>query len=617
MATNPIKDKVIQLRPAPKFQLPEVKWEKIKAAFFKRCDLAAHAFRKVRARAKAPAPAALLDTQKSVVGWVYPVGEKSFDRFELVPGLNYLIESEEGTKIIQEEPSHGKEGVKIQVSDSRLEVKFPEGPQVFYHGDEAMLKDRKFKVKILSPKTFAKFLTVLLFLHSAAASLLMAEDKPVDKPINVVQPEMVRVQARSGFEVFFEIPGVSRLDESRLKASVDLGGKKISLGSVDASREDTHLIFLVDTSSLCSHRQMEDPINREIQEMVAKSASSNLVSLGEFYRQDTGSEVYTTLFSEMRADSLRDRAKYINCRSEARSVNGVHAIAALKNELIRGPRVKNKRNVVVLFSSGNLKESPETAQLVKKYNLQLIVVVYVRTQTEYVNDVLPPLLEANKGKLYLWSQNEPFRLSEKFPYRWIFKMNAAFPLEAAERVYPLQIQAGDSLVLNANLQYFKNDRSILLYRIKVAFFILLGLLALAALIYFTIRYYRTPVCQKHRVPVSRSWNECLYCAKGKHAMLLISDEDGYQKTHVIQTRETKIGSRLGNDVKIKSPLLKSHLKLKQVGQDIFELGSERDERFTVNGKTVTKPIFLRSGDLIEVAPYEIEFQYEKVAGGQS
>jgi hypothetical protein len=586
---------------------------------------------------------------KSVVGWLIPL-----DTEKDVPTLDkFSIDRHQ--KAIQ----IGSDHYKIEMFPGILMIHTPEGKKIeAFHGEKVTLGDKSFKLSLLAARAFFKWFAagILFFSHlistaqtstpnaetpepSAPASgenalpktvadLLPKEDPTKPKAPAVIvynsqtsdQNGIAQAPYRAYFDASLLIPGLSESQEKDISSTVLAEGKYHKIPITEAQQRKSFYFIQVDVSSHCLTRKKEELINTELKRFISKIPKHSYITLTTFYGVN-GRPVYDLIFKFKKSDELEDRVGLISCQPHSESINALEAMAFLKPYLKEMDSLHQTekqsdwwRRVFVTFTSGNIGITSEAESILKNFDLDFYPIVYSSVQSPVTRTLLTRLTQMNEGEIFWWNEAGPLNFSERFPFLWTFHIFASLPFELEEKSYPLEVTYKTPKAVykvTSEVSYLKDKRALFFYQMKILLLVGFGVLFLIYFLYRVYDFYRVKICTQTKLPMSHTWNDSIFKARGRYPVLLMTSFRGYERAFVLQNKITLIGENFKADLRLTTvhkPTVKGYV-IKKNGYETYEISSSDKTPFGINGVRRKNPLNLRHGDVFEFGEYRVQFLF--------
>lgn len=603
------------LKAKPMFGVKSTPKAKFRERFLARLEKAQKAYRKRMRQGRVPFEALTLPEEKKVVGWLVPKdAHLDVRQFELASGINYIMAGD-SPKVETKKPNTDNP-VKVIAENGQLFLNADGTLEPKFHGDEIIIGAHAFIIKVLSSKACLHWLAVAALSLCASVAALPSQAKADDVSS---AKETVHALTGSPFTLAFAIKGLEAINAEQVQAKLTVDKKEYPFKVLNVEKSATENIILVDNSSLCVHRRMEDTLNLELTNLIKSFSPDASISLVEFSRRsDTENvqEVYRKRHENVAAKELLKTTKLIRCESEARSVNALDAILQHKDLILpSGDDANFSRRRLFVITSGNVRPTEGVKELISAAHVELYPIAYSGIALEYVEKIFSEIGSPTSPFLFTWwLKAEPLNLTAQLTYDYKFELQDSLP-EKMNLASPYTVEvsykhADQPLQFFADVKFSLDEARLARKRLILAAVCVISLLMIAYLLYRIIKYYRTPVCSVSGKVMSRAWNASLHDIKPHQPVLYIEDDDGYLKAHVIKKQLVTIGSGFSADVRLPASLIPFDLRLSWTGSETFTLQAQSTEKLvSVNGIIKIGPVNIGHTDVIQLGHTKLHFLF--------
>lgn len=552
---------------SPKQVRPKAKLQKLRSFIQKRYSLACQAFSRHLEWAKSEEYEPDYSPCQQSLGLLEEVESDSPEILRLGPGeVTY-------------------DSYQLKLSPERLSLLAEDKITHHYHGEYFNIGHKKFRLSMLSATSIGKSFLQLVIVASCLFSSLSAKN--------------IDVESGQDIEFQFDLPGLTSVSDDNIKIRVFADNETFETNEVEVNKapETTHIV--VDVSGLCIQRGMERELNQQIAELVGLLHVDSTVSIAEYYKDASGTDIYQKNIDSQTAGQLRKRKSFVVCRESTRAMNALLAVEKIAK--------LEKVDSLLVISSGNIRESQSAKQMINKLKLKFSASIYAPRVTEYASKILKPLTEEADGAFFKMGTDDGSRLIEQYPFKWSVRIKSFLPLDAEPKLYPFEFSLGEKHLLSGTVNFKKNKTNILIHWAIWIAAALLVLAAVAYLIYQIYLYYRTPVCPKTEQRMSRSWSGSLHDDELNRPCLFVYHNDIYHSAHVLEESSLSIGRGFRDKLRLKTKRQLGRIIISEVAENCFEVYSADDKAFYLNEQKVQQARLLKLGDKIEYGPYSIHF----------
>jgi hypothetical protein len=576
-----------------------------------------------------PFEAPKLKTTKVIVGWLIPerpeVTELDLDKLAI----------EKGQKTIQ----MGSETYKIEIFPGSLVIHLPEAKRIeAHHGESVQIGEERFRLSLLAARAFIKWFAYSIFffiipsLSYAQSPAAAPGAGPVVSPSapplptgpskfefkSLDQKGITVATFDSKFEPILLLPGLNAVSNFRVSAALIHQNKELAMPVVQKFQEDGNYFIQVDTSGLCLLRKREEDINSEIRKFASTVTQNSTISLQTFYSAN-GKIFSATVFSFKKPQEVLDRSDFITCQPHTESVNVLRALESLVPLLEEATKrdtqvAKGKwvRRAVISFSSGNVGALSKAESILSAHDIDFYPILYTPLKTSVAEGIFTNLFSQRRGMPFWWTEPGLFHLADKFPYHWSLSINANVPYDLEQKTYPYVVRYQNekySYEVTSELSYGHDARAYFYYKLR-AFVLATVLLALIVwTLYKIYSYYRIKICPRTRLPLSHTWNQSLFVARGRFPVLIVKNQGKYLSSYVVTQKVTIVSNGYTSQVPLNPfyPVAHRGFVIKKKGFETYEISPVEKSPFGLNGIKRQNPIHLRHGDSFNIGELTVDF----------